>query len=76
VNGIGERAGNASLDELVVALRVRSDHYAVETGVDTSRLAAASRLVADAPAGSSSRTRPSSAQTRSRTRRASIRTGC
>ncbi len=47
VNGIGERAGNASLDELVVALRVRSDHYAVETGVDMSRLAAASRLVAE-----------------------------
>jgi len=47
VNGIGERAGNASLEELVVALRVRRDHFAVETGVDTSRLAAASRVVAE-----------------------------
>ena len=47
VNGIGERAGNASLEELVVALRVRRDHFAVETGVDMSRLAAASRVVAE-----------------------------
>jgi 2-isopropylmalate synthase len=46
VNGIGERAGNASLEEVVVALRVRSDHFAIETGVDTSQIAAASRLVA------------------------------
>ena len=46
VNGIGERAGNASLEELVVALRVRADHFGVETGVDTSRIAAVSRLVA------------------------------
>jgi len=46
VNGIGARAGNASLEELVVALRVRSDHFGVETGVDTSRIAAVSRLVA------------------------------
>jgi len=46
VNGIGARAGNASLEELVVALRVRADHFGVETGVDTSRIAAVSRLVA------------------------------
>jgi 2-isopropylmalate synthase len=45
VNGIGERAGNASLEEVVVALRVRRDHYGVETGVETTRLAALSRLV-------------------------------
>jgi 2-isopropylmalate synthase len=47
VNGIGERAGNASLEEIVVALKVRSDHYDVETGVDTSRIAAVSRLVSE-----------------------------
>ena len=46
VNGIGEHAGNTSLEELVVALRVRADHYDVETGVDTTRIAAVSRLVA------------------------------
>ena len=45
VNGIGERAGNASLEEVVVALRVRSDHFGVETGVDTAEIAATSRLV-------------------------------
>ncbi len=47
VNGIGERAGNASLEEIVVALKVRNDHYDVETGVDTSRLADVSRLVSE-----------------------------
>jgi 2-isopropylmalate synthase len=47
INGIGERAGNASLEEVVVALRVRRDHYAVETGLDTSRLAETSRLVSE-----------------------------
>ena len=46
VNGIGEHAGNTSLEELVVALRVRADHYDVATGVDTTRIAAVSRLVA------------------------------
>jgi 2-isopropylmalate synthase len=46
VNGVGERAGNASLEEVVVALKVRSDHFGVETGVDTARIAETSRLVA------------------------------
>ena len=45
VNGIGERAGNASLEEIVVALKVRRDHFEVDTGVRTSEIAAASRLV-------------------------------
>ncbi|MHB8649100.1 MAG: 2-isopropylmalate synthase [Gaiellaceae bacterium] len=47
VNGIGERAGNASLEEVVVALKVRVDHFDVETAIDTSQLAAASRLVSE-----------------------------
>jgi 2-isopropylmalate synthase len=46
INGIGERAGNASLEEVVVALRVRNDHFDVVTGIETSELANASRLVA------------------------------
>ena len=33
INGIGERAGNASLEEIVMALRVRPDRYAYETGI-------------------------------------------
>jgi 2-isopropylmalate synthase len=47
VNGIGERAGNASLEEIVVALRVRGDHFQVETGIDTEQITAASRLVSE-----------------------------
>lgn len=47
INGLGERAGNASLEEIVVALKVRSDYYDVETGVDTTLIAATSRLVAE-----------------------------
>ncbi|HET7567424.1 MAG TPA: 2-isopropylmalate synthase, partial [Gaiellaceae bacterium] len=47
VNGIGERAGNASLEEIVVALKVRNDCFDVETGVDASEIWAASRLVSE-----------------------------
>jgi 2-isopropylmalate synthase len=47
VNGIGERAGNASLEEIVVALKVRDDHFQVETGIDTEQITAASRLVSE-----------------------------
>jgi 2-isopropylmalate synthase len=47
VNGLGERAGNASLEEIVVALKIRSDHFQVETGVDTEQITAASRLVSE-----------------------------
>ena len=47
INGLGERAGNASLEEIAVALTVRSDYYGVETGIDTTLIAATSRLVAE-----------------------------
>lgn len=47
VNGLGERAGHAALEEVVVALNVRRDHYDAETGVDTALLATVSRLVAE-----------------------------
>ena len=47
INGLGERAGNASLEEIVVALKVRSDYYDVETGIDTTLITATSRLVAE-----------------------------
>jgi 2-isopropylmalate synthase len=46
VNGIGERAGNCALEEVVMALRTRVDHYNVTTNVDTTRIAAASRTLA------------------------------
>ena len=46
VNGIGERAGNAALEEIVMALHTRSSFYGVSTGIDTRQIARASRLVA------------------------------
>jgi 2-isopropylmalate synthase len=45
INGIGERAGNCSLEEVVMALRTRHDRYQLETGIDTTRLYPASRVV-------------------------------
>ena len=47
VNGIGERAGNASLEEVVMALRVRADVFGAETGVDPSVIREASALVSE-----------------------------
>jgi 2-isopropylmalate synthase len=47
VNGIGERAGNASLEEIVMALEVRSAHFKIETGIDTTQITAASKLVSE-----------------------------
>jgi 2-isopropylmalate synthase len=45
INGIGERAGNASLEEIVMNLKVRRDFYGVDTGINTSEIYPASRLV-------------------------------
>ncbi len=45
VNGLGERAGNASLEEIVMALKVRKDFWKVTTGIDTRRIFKTSRLV-------------------------------
>jgi len=47
VNGIGERAGNAALEEVVMALRVRADVLAYETGVDVGEIGRVSRLVSE-----------------------------
>jgi 2-isopropylmalate synthase len=47
INGIGERAGNAALEEVVMGLRTRADFYGLHTGVETRELARTSRLVAD-----------------------------
>jgi 2-isopropylmalate synthase len=45
INGIGERAGNTSLEEVVMALRVRGDVMPYDTGIDAKMLMRASRLV-------------------------------
>lgn len=47
INGIGERAGNAAIEEIVMGLRTRRDYYQVETTVETRELRRTSRLVAD-----------------------------
>ena len=47
VNGIGERAGNASLEEIVMATRVRNDLLPFETGIDTTELYRTSRLLTE-----------------------------
>ncbi len=46
INGLGERAGNASLEEIVMAVRTRSDAFDVDSGIDTTQIVPASRLVA------------------------------
>ncbi len=45
VNGIGERAGNAALEEVVMALKTRRDFFDVDVNVDTTEIARTSRLV-------------------------------
>src|SRR5208282_5120901 len=47
INGIGERAGNAALEEVVMAMRVRSDRYPYETGVASEQLYASSQALAE-----------------------------
>ncbi len=46
INGIGERAGNCALEEVVMALRTRNDYYQADTRVNSRRLVPTSRLVA------------------------------
>ncbi len=45
INGLGERAGNASMEEIVMALRTRNDLMQIETGIRTEHIMRASRLV-------------------------------
>jgi 2-isopropylmalate synthase len=47
INGIGERAGNASLEEVVVALAVRKESFGVTTNINLEQLFPASRLLAE-----------------------------
>ncbi len=45
INGLGERAGNCSLEEVVMAVRTRRDYYGLDLGIDISHIVPASRLV-------------------------------
>ena len=47
VNGIGERAGNASLEEIVMAIHTRRDFYQAETGVNTRQIYRSSKLLSN-----------------------------
>jgi len=45
INGIGERAGNTSLEEVAMAIKTRSDFYNAKTNIDTTKIYPASKLV-------------------------------
>ncbi|HEY42095.1 MAG TPA: 2-isopropylmalate synthase [Dehalococcoidia bacterium] len=47
INGIGERAGNASLEEIVMAIKTRQDFYDLYTDIDTTQIYKTSRLVSE-----------------------------
>src|ERR1035438_7221697 len=47
INGIGERAGNASLEEVAMAMRVRSDRYPFETALATEQIFPSSQMLAE-----------------------------
>ena len=47
INGLGERAGNAALEEVIMALETRKDLYGVDTNIDTRQIYRTSRLVSD-----------------------------
>ncbi len=45
INGIGERAGNASLEEIIMAMDTRKDHFGLDIGIDTTQIYPSSRMV-------------------------------
>src|SRR5687767_2870397 len=45
INGLGERAGNCSLEEIVMAVKTRKDYFGLELNIDTKHIVAASRMV-------------------------------
>jgi 2-isopropylmalate synthase len=47
INGIGERAGNCALEEIVMTLKTRFDHYKIDTKIDTTLISRASKLVSN-----------------------------
>ncbi len=47
VNGLGERAGNASMEEIVMALKTRSDNFGITTNIDTTQIYKTSKLVSN-----------------------------
>jgi 2-isopropylmalate synthase len=76
MNGIGERAGNAALEEIVMALKVRGDYLPYFTGVETHHITRASRFVSAITSFPVQYNKAIVARTPSPTRAASTRTGC
>ena len=77
INGLGERAGNAALEEIVMALKTRQDVLPYQTGIVTEHIMALSRLVSSVTGFQvQPKQGDSSAPTPSRTRAASTRTAC
>ncbi len=76
INGLGERAGNASLEEIVMAVRTRQDIFICDTGIDATQIVPASSWCRGLPAIPCSPTRRWWAPMRLRTNPAFIRTAC
>ena len=76
INGLGERAGNAALEEVVMAIRTRRDVLPYETGIEATLLNRASRLVSAVTSFPVQYNKAIVGGTPSRTRAASTRTAC
>lgn len=76
VNGIGERAGNAAMDEIVMALKTRGDFYGCTTDINTRQIYRTSKLLSTIIGVESRPTSRSSARTPSRMKAASTSTAC
>ena len=76
INGLGERAGNAALEEIVMAIRTRSDALPYMTQIDPTFMVRASKMVAAPPGSRFSTTRRLSARTRLPMKAVFTRTAC
>jgi 2-isopropylmalate synthase len=76
INGLGERAGNTALEEVVMALRTRRGYYNLDVGIDTTQIVAASKMVSQITGFAVQPNKAVVARTRLRTLRASIRMAC
>ena len=76
INGLGERAGNTSLEEVVMAAKTRRDFFGLDMGIDTTQIVPPPSWSPTSPVFQCSRTRPWSVRTRLRTHPASTRTVC
>ena len=75
INGIGERAGNAAMEELVMALKTRNDVLKADTGIVTTEIMRASKLLSSITGVKVQPTKPSWERTLLLTKRASTSTG-